>query len=389
MKKYLVLFASSLLLACAAKEGRNFDTLLKRCASVPEEQRAALLDDFIRSTPFFPLPEDSAALFLYRGKADSVSMAGDMTGWGAAPAPLTRIPGTGVWYRRIPLEPDARIEYKLVVDGQWMTDPLNPHDASGPFGSNSELRMPAYAVRFDSARDPYIPQGTLFDTTFNCSYSAKPRPIRMYMPPGYETGDRRYPLLLFQDGSDYIRYVGAPAILDRLIHEKQMGPVLALFVPPLERGREYSGDLRGEYIRFIAGTLVPWAESRFRTLADPSKRAVLGASDGGNISLCIGLRHPGLFGCVVAHSSNVQEDIRDAFRDGPEKKLRFYMDLGKYDIPVLIPRVRECVSVLRSRGYDVVYREYPEGHNWGFWRAHLGDALILFFPFSESGSSSG
>jgi enterochelin esterase-like enzyme len=35
--------------------------------------------------------------------------------------------------------------------------------------------------------------------------------------------------------------------------------------------------------------------------------------------------------------------------------------------------------VLDKKGYDVVQREYHEGHTWGNWRRHLIDALEDYF----------
>jgi enterochelin esterase-like enzyme len=36
-------------------------------------------------------------------------------------------------------------------------------------------------------------------------------------------------------------------------------------------------------------------------------------------------------------------------------------------------------DALAEKGYDFVYKEYPEGHTWGNWRRHLIDALIHFY----------
>jgi enterochelin esterase family protein len=36
-------------------------------------------------------------------------------------------------------------------------------------------------------------------------------------------------------------------------------------------------------------------------------------------------------------------------------------------------------AALDSAGYDLIYREYPEGHTWGNWRTHLIEALKHFF----------
>jgi hypothetical protein len=125
-------------------------------------------------------------------------------------------------------------------------------------------------------------------------------------------------------------------------------------------------------------------DSRFRTIAGPENRAVLGASNGGNISLWLGLNHPEVFGNVAAQSSYIQSSIHDGFQNGPTLDLQIYMDLGTYDIPGLIPLVRNFVPILEEKGYIYQYGEYHEGHSWGFWRAHIDDALKLFFSAGQS-----
>jgi len=40
---------------------------------------------------------------------------------------------------------------------------------------------------------------------------------------------------------------------------------------------------------------------------------------------------------------------------------------------------RRFVELLRAKGYAVESAEYPEGHQWGFWRAHIGEMLKFFW----------
>ena len=49
--------------------------------------------------------------------------------------------------------------------------------------------------------------------------------------------------------------------------------------------------------------------------------------------------HPEVFGKVAAQSSNVDTQVVDSLEDGALRELRFYLDLGTYDIPLLLPRV--------------------------------------------------
>jgi hypothetical protein len=38
---------------------------------------------------------------------------------------------------------------------------------------------------------------------------------------------------------------------------------------------------------------------------------------------------------------------------------------------------------LIADGYEIEWNEWPEGHSWGSWRAHLDNALTYFFPWDS------
>jgi enterochelin esterase family protein len=205
------------------------------------------------------------------------------------------------------------------------------------------------------------------------------RTVRVYLPAGHDTASQPCPLLLTHDGLDYLALGGMDIVLDNLIAARRIPPLVVLFVPAVDRAPEYSGAKMQRYGAWLADTVLPWAETRFRTRKDAASHATLGASDGGNIALHLGFAHPDAFGCVAAQSSNVVPSIAAAAKDGPKLTLRVYLDLGTYDIPVLLPRVRGLRQSLEAKGYEHRYREVHEGHSWGSWRARIDDALLFFF----------
>ena len=131
---------------------------------------------------------------------------------------------------------------------------------------------------------------------------------------------------------------------------------------------------------FVSDEIVPGLAARYRIKDDPAMRVVMGASNGGNISLFMAMRYPGLFRNVAAFSSNVVEDISARFGRPPSLPLSIYLDIGRYDIPVLLPKVRSLVSELSDRGYSFKYNEFPEGHSWTNWKTHIDDALLFLLP---------
>jgi enterochelin esterase family protein len=382
MMKKGVILSVLLLLSFSSSEAQTFEDFLTQLHSTPIEQRQALVDSFLLVVPAFPFVEnDTLAHFLYQGNASTVTVPGDANAWNISGSPMTLIAGTDLWYRTEVYESDARLDYKFVLNGStWILDPRNPNTILGGFGPNSELSMPAYVPPPEIQFDPHIPHGTLQDTVFHSTNLDNSRTIRIYLPPTYHTSTDSFAMILFHDGLEYISLANANNVLDYLIHHQHIEPILAVFVPPVNRNEEYAGSLRDQFTDFIIEEVIPWVDSRFRTIPHPHERAVLGASNGGNISLWLAMNHPEVFANVAAQSSYIQSSISDGFQNGPVLDLKLYLDLGTYDIPMLIPLVRSFVPILQSRGYTYQYAEYHEGHSWGMWRAHIDDALELFFP---------
>lgn len=74
--------------------------------------------------------------FAYRApEAQSVSVAGDFTGWQEAPLGMKK-DKTGVWKVAVSLPP-GRYEYRLLVDSQWRDDPECPTRQPNQFGGQN------------------------------------------------------------------------------------------------------------------------------------------------------------------------------------------------------------------------------------------------------------
>ncbi len=378
----MIKFILLLLVLCAAVvQAQTFRDFRNRLRQAPESSRPALIDSFMNAAEKFPLVEsDTVVHYLFRGNAASVRLAGDVNHWQPV-SRLRRLPGTDLWLYSDTLPAAARLDYKLVLDRDiWILDPLNPDTIPSGYGPNSELAMPDYRPAPEIRYRPDIHHGTLADTLFPSRILGNSRMVKVYLPPGYRNSAQRYPLILFHDGLEYLSLAKAKNVLDNLIADGRIRPLIAVFVPPVNRTPEYAGELKDEFAAFIMEELLPWVDARFRTSRQASERAMIGASNGGNISLWIALRYPGSFGHVAAQSSRVEEGIRQMLAKQPDLQMDFYLDMGTYDIPQLIPQIRGFQHLLAAEGYRYRYFEYPEGHSWGNWRAHLDTALEMFFP---------
>lgn len=365
---------------------QNFQTFLNRLYSVPIEAKAALVDSFLAAQKAFPVIEsDSIVNFIFTGEASSVTIPGDANQWDANADRMSRVYGTNFWYLTKKYEPDARLDYKFVINGSnWILDPRNPNTCLGGFGPNSELRMPAYQFPNEINYRANIPHGTFFDTTFYSQNLQNSRQIRVYLPPDYPQTADSFGVALFHDGLEFVSLAYANNVLDYLIWQKTIKPVIAVFIPPVNRTAEYAGSLRGKFTDFIVAEVLPWLTKKYKIYRNPAWHATVGASNGGNIALWLAVSHPEIFGKVAAFSSNVQSDIANLVTTSPKLPVQFYLDIGTYDISVLIPLVRNMKSLLEERGYPLEYHEWHEGHSWGNWRAHVDNVLLQFFPNSTS-----
>lgn len=361
--------------------GQPFNAFLQQLASADKSERQSLALHHLQQQKAIPVIEsDTIAHFLYWGKADSVAMAGDATGWKPS-MKMQHLAGTQLWYVTAFYPSDTRVEYKIVVNEKnWILDSLNKQVIEGGMGKNSELTMPAYDRPSLIHKQDLVPHGKSSDTTIQSIYLKEAREVRIYLPPGYETTTDRYPVILFHDGFEFFDRTAAWNILDNLISEKQIQPIIAVFVKPIHRDDEYSGRLQAKYTLFISEELITFMDAGYRILPGPENRALAGISNGGNISLWIGISHPELFGKIAALSSNVENNVFNAFRKSQSSDLKVYLLFGKYDLPDLFPMVLGLKKILENKNYAFLYREYPEGHNWAFWQKYLPEALEYLFP---------
>jgi enterochelin esterase-like enzyme len=354
---------------------------LAQVNSADESQKQSITLHFLQQQKAIPLIEsDTIAHFLYWGNANMVAIAGDATGW-LPSMKMDHIVGTRLWYATAYYPADTRLEYKIVLNSKnWMLDSLNKQVIEGGMGKNSELTMPAYKrPQLIYERDA-VPRGTYSDTVIQSKFLNEARKLRIYLPPGYEKSTACYPVIIFHDGLEFFDRMAARNIIDNMIFEKKIQPIIAVFIQPVHRDDEYSGNLQAKYTRFISEELMQYLDAGYRILPGPENHAQAGISNGGNISLWIGINHPELFGKVAALSSNVANNVFSAFRKSQSPDLKIYLLFGKYDLPVLVPMVHGLKKMLENKNYTMLYREYPEGHNWAFWQKYLPEALEYFFP---------
>ena len=234
----------------------GFNEFLAQTESLRPPQRQDLVNRYTAQLAKTPITGDNQAIFLWLGAAESVAVIGDMNGWKATETSmLTRLEGTDLWYLVAEFEPNARLEYQFLVNGEEPNlDPLNPKTIKSLNKPNSVLAMPGYETPTELLpSEMVIPQGMITSHTIDSSYVNQTRTFFVYEPAGQIVGGK-LPTIYFNNGTQYLNLIDTPAILDSLIAKRIIPPLIAVFVPPINISQEYM--LEDAYVAFLADELV-------------------------------------------------------------------------------------------------------------------------------------
>jgi pimeloyl-ACP methyl ester carboxylesterase len=143
------------------------------------------------------------------------------------------------------------------------------------------------------------------------------RPVLVYLPPGYDDQpDRRYPTVYVLQGFtgqvDMWRNRAAfrptfPEMVDALFGADAVPPCLVVFVDcwtSLGGSQYLDSPATGRYHTYLCQDLVPWVDARYRTLADPAHRGIMGHSSGGYGAMVTPMLRPDLFGGLASHAGD-------------------------------------------------------------------------------------
>jgi len=363
---------------------------LDTVSSPPDKQ--SLIDSFMTQARqgSIPIINDSLVTFIHLSNADNVAIGGDFNNWSASfKRPIHHVDSTKLWYYQQVFESNARFDYAFLIEGEFVRDRENPRPATGFISTASELAMPDYVHPWEIEDIESVPDGQL--ETIQLEYFAngvdKTYRINTYLPAGYDSlKEGGYPVVYFQDGNGYLSPNGARAknIIDNLVFYQEIEPVISVYVNPYNRGQEYLADHKDTYAEFFATHLTAHIDSLYNTIESPEGRLVIGPSYGGNISAYIAYQYSDIFGNCGLNSAAFRPyyDVFRLLADGPHKNIKFYAIWGTYEYPIHVD-LRSLRDILLDKGYTFNWAEYPEGHNWGFWRARVDDILKYFYPYIE------
>jgi len=142
------------------------------------------------------------------------------------------------------------------------------------------------------------------------------RPVLVYLPPGYDDDPgRRYPAVYVIQG-----YTGHVEMWRNRTAFRQPFPeradtVFTAGAPPaivvyIDAWTRYGGSQfvdspgTGRYHSYLCDEVVPWVDSRFRTLPEAGHRAIMGKSSGGFGAMITPMLRPDLFGALATHAGD-------------------------------------------------------------------------------------
>lgn len=345
----------------------------------------------LKATGDIPFRAGNYAAFLYRGEAESVTIQGDFTGWGrmrSTDNSAIRIKDTDLWFLEKEFPSDARIDYKIVINGKtWILDPNNPLTQMSGFGNNSELRMPDWKPSPWIVRDSKIPEGKVTeDIRIKSKLLGYDLQYRVYLPFGYEQM-KNLPVIYVTDGHEYSHDDKGSMliVLDNLIYKGLINPVIAVFIDPrdpddLNMNRRESQFLMNErYLNFVCEELVPKIDAEYKTSKYSKDRAILGTSYGGVCATYFALMRSNVFHLVAIQSPAYGGAMKldSIYKGVPKLPLKIFMSSGTINDGETLTRMVK--SKYEQDGYEILYKEVNEGHSWGNWRALIDDMLIYFW----------
>jgi enterochelin esterase-like enzyme len=253
--------------------------------------------------------------------------------------------------------------------------------------------------------------GKVFDNlNFPSKILKMDRKYAIYLPPDYETSNRRYPVLYLLHGagdnqSGWTQFGELLAIANKAIID---GSATAMIIVTPDAGGEKQGYFNSgdwKYEDFFFQELIPYIEKTYKVKAEKRFRAIAGLSMGGGGTFAYALRHPDMFSTACPLSASVGknslEGLKQDFKrsipdvadsvvlnyyrretiqgmieympDQQKNQVRWYIDCGDDDF--LYEGNALIHIMMRKKNIPHEYRVRDGGHTWTYWRSALPKVL--------------
>jgi predicted alpha/beta superfamily hydrolase len=343
---------------------------------------------------------------------DSIYIAGNFNNWnpGSTNFIVKKQPDGS---RQIVLNPAAgNVEFKF-TRGAWASVEGNadgkqrPNRVSTYTGQPQTVEVSILTWEDLSGNNPTNSTAAsnvlILSQNFNMPQLNRSRRVWIYLPPDYNTSNKRYPVLYLQDGQNVFDAANSfsgewkvDESLNQLFGNGDAGIIaVAIDNGGSERLNEYSpwvnarygGGQGDEYVQFIVETLKPHIDRTYRTKPDRTNTGIMGSSMGGLISLYAAMEFQHIFGKAGIFSPALwfaPESYAHVSAKGKQAAMKFYLLAGNLeDNGSVVADINALYNTLRSAGFqesEIVRSTHPDGqHSEWYWAREFPAAYRWLF----------
>lgn len=279
---------------------------------------------------------------------------------------------------------------ETTADGRDISDRILEVSAD----DSKEYTIAGWKDDYPDKPKPYTasPQVKIIDTAFAIPQLGRTRRIWIYLPKGYATSSKTYPVLYMQDGQNLFNEQTAFAGewgIDECLDTLQQKTGKECIIVGIDNGgskrmneynpydhAQYGKGEGDQYLAFLVNTLKPYIDQKYRTRKGVATTFIAGSSMGALISFYALLKHPDVFGGagVFSPSFPVAPGIfteAEKFTPPPGTlNYKCYLYAGKQESADMVPAAEKMAAILQKKaGVYTRLLIYPLGkHNEATWR---------------------
>jgi len=222
------------------------------------------------------------------------------------------------------------------------------------------------------------------------------RELSVYLPEEYDTSEAAYSVFYLLHGwtgtnrtflgqgyphyGELIGEIYINEIMDRLIKQQLIRPMLVV-LPDVKRS---TPPVIPAYRDYLVEEIIPFVDTRYRTIPRRNARAIAGHSVGGNDAVLTACSRPDMFSLVGAYTAYYgRTPTKDIFQENDMGlfSLRFWIYVGTNDQNTSIPFWnRSLVQVLEEMNLPHTYIE-DDGTHWNHIKQRLEESIVFFSEY--------
>jgi enterochelin esterase family protein len=302
------------------------------------------------------------------------------------------------------------------IDGAEVSDP-GSHSFYGGGKDASAVEVPEAGSTYYLPQD--VPQGAVRDVWYESKVTGNWRHAVVYTPPGYDSNLKtRYPVLYLQHGggedeTGWIKQGRANFILDNLLAAHAAKPMMIVmaygyarragYVDPDLTGKPFGSpemmkamqEMASAFEDDLTQVLIPYIDTKFRTIPDREHRAMAGLSMGGMQTFQVTFNHLDMFSYIGGFSGaggmmmmgNQKFEAKTAYHgamadpDAFAKRVHLlWIGVGTAEPERMRAGLVGLHQSLTDAHIQHIFYESPgTNHEWQTWRRDLKDFAPRLF----------